>query len=74
MRASDFLWRLRHNTATMYIDSAKLEKWMQLARRDDCFTASDGFVPSDIREMLGEITRLRQGVAALARHIPQLPS
>lgn len=57
----------------MYIDQAKLENWTALARRDDCFTAADGFVPSDIREMLGEIRRLREGVAAIARHVPAIP-
>lgn len=50
----------------MYIDAARLEKWIELARRDDCFTAAAGFIPSDIREMLGEIRRLRDGVTALA--------
>lgn len=41
------------------IDAATLEKWTLLARRDDCFTAADSFVPSDIRRMLVEIERLR---------------
>jgi len=42
------------------IDQKRLEKWQELARRDDCFTAADAFVPSDVREMLAEIRRFRE--------------
>ncbi len=40
-----------------------IAKWREISRQDDCF---DHMVPSDVREMLGEIERLRTaGKAAL---------
>jgi hypothetical protein len=39
------------------ITNARLEQWLQWARRDDAFNY---FVPSDLREMIGEIKRLRE--------------
>ena len=36
------------------IDQETLQKWTDWSKRDDCFTL---FVPSDIRQMLGQIER-----------------
>ena len=44
------------------IDQATLEQWTELAKRDDWHMT---FVGSDIRIMLGEITRLRSELSAL---------
>lgn len=33
-----------------------VERFTEISRRDDCF---DHMVPSDVRQMLGDITRLR---------------
>lgn len=45
------------------ITDALLLEWQRKARRDDCFTSYDAFVPSDIRQMIGEIQRLRKTVS-----------
>lgn len=39
----------------MALNKDRLQKMKALARRDDCFTAHDGFVPSDIRELIAEV-------------------
>lgn len=52
----------------MTISTDQLEQWTHLARRDDWHLT---FVGSDIRQMLGEIERLRAALddmIALCRH------
>ena len=44
------------------ISSEQLQEWIKVSRRDDCF---DRLVPSDVRLMLGEIDRLREGIGRL---------
>ena len=39
----------------MSIGRERLLEMKELARRDDCFTAYDGFVPSDIRGLIMEL-------------------
>ena len=40
-----------------------VERWKLAARRDDLF---DHMVPSDVRQLVGEIERLRDGLAQIA--------
>lgn len=39
----------------MPLNRERLEKMKLLARRDDCLDAPDGFVPSDIRELICDL-------------------
>jgi len=47
-----------------------VERFTEISRRDDCF---DHMVPSDVREMLGEITLLRASLGDLVTWVGTLP-
>ncbi len=47
-----------------------VERFHEISRRDDCF---DHMVPSDVRELLGEIERLRAGLLEIRRRRKDMP-
>ncbi len=53
-------------TEEMSISTDTFRDWLELSRRDDCL---DKLVPSDIRLMLGEITRQRREIIELKHAI-----
>lgn len=50
----------------MNIAGKSLEEWVEFARRDDCL---DRMVPSDLRQLVGAISKRRDLVYVVVEHI-----